>query len=1271
MSLRKSAVSILCFLMLPFALAAANYISLGMFIPVANAQSLPTGCAAGGSFETSASGFDQAKLDMTSVSVNTNGGLILDTGAGSLDINNIIVPFEQVVSTVFLLEGAGYRSDIGWFVRQEAEDKLGYTISGTLPFQDLVSAGVTINYLFRTVEDDTDSGCCNGGNGILDTFYDENDNYLGNDVGLTETALQSWGFTPNSGSIPGFVNNGEVDPRDMRKFMANFAAGVEIVYFLHADGDIPSRTYYSKDGWSPDNWNPGNSDKDDAIIYFNLAIASPEQGGPAADINTGVIPTTVTQGFIPTAARDRLGNPDNKTGYPAKGLFDVQMSGLISKRVIKDEKFNHFLVAAPPADPFKWIIGAEDLLGGGDADFNDMLIMIERKTGGVARLKSSEAIGPAAPAYITSVTIKVQDKMPCNGDTQIDYYLSIDDGANWVEVTDWISIATPNEGGASVTGWTYGFPEETFRKSTINFSEMGLTGNKLIWKAELISENDACVPEISFIDLNYNAALNREFSRSSPTILGNILYSASFETPDYNWVEKDLRGHLRSERLYDPLNPTGGLAIVENWDAGAVLTASTPSTRQVITPNITLNMVSGEILGTGDGTVVTFTGTFSSAPIVHSTISITDGLEVFIDKHTTELEGSLTGTGTIDRFTGEFSVTFNSPPGNGVDVVVDYVSYITSSVMDTFNSGAVDKDDLALDNSMITDTSGTRYVYDFNNDGNFSEADATWLKNWVVGYSDGASVKKDWLLSSIDHSSPAIVGAPGLTSWYFGTDVTDDVRDSFDMYRCQQRNRKTIALVGSRMGMLNAFYAGEYRPYYIDESLFSGVCSAGSLESFRNAVNPPTCFNTNNDPTYPGPGKTCSSGGALNMIINRGYYDWTSGSPNYGIGSELWSAIPADQLAKLKNNKMKGEDRAFVDASPAVAHVQFKDNSWHAIVISAEGNGGDHIFALDITDPNTPTFLWEFADPDLFRSRSSPSVAVIGQIVSETGVKWVAFFVSGINTEAGEYPSIYMLDVETGKKLERIYLDTEPSGIGGTPSGQPAVLDSDGNGYADKLYIGTDKGYMYKVNLPDDPSSSGGVISVCTLYNAGQPIYASPSAVVKNTVNTAGEIDYRTVVFFGTGDSPSQEDSVSDQYYFYAIEDKDEIGACSPGSMLWNYALPAGQRIFASAFATAGQVYFGTSASDTDDPCAPPTPAASAAGQPTGVIFALNAETGAVLYQEAVGNITSTPVVDDEQLYIKTTDGSLFGFGGNTFQNKTKQGGLSEAKVKSWREISQ
>ncbi len=945
------------------------------------------GCAVGGEFTTPSGGFVSTQFDFNSASVDANGFIQLDTGATSLDPNNIVIPFEQDVYTTFLLEGAGYVSSIGWFVRGEAEAKLGYTLNSPLNFNDLTSAGVDVHYLFRSVEDQN-SGCCDGGDGILDKYYTDTDAYLGSYPGASEANLTSWGYTVDSSSIPGFVGQGAVDPRDMKKYMAKFAANTEIIYFLHPNDDIGS-TWYSKTNLNSDTWNPSSSNKRDALLIFDLSIPSPEQGGPGTVYDTGASPKTATQGFVPIRARDRLGNPDGKATYPTDGYFDIKMSGTQSMLMTRYDRYSHFMLATPPNDPFKWILGVEDLNGGGDADFNDMMIMIHRKTGGTAQLSAANVLSPADPnAYITSATVNVTDSMPCGGMTSIRYYLSVDNGANWTELTNWSLVQAPSEGGATITDWTFGDPADTYREATINFMELGLVGRELTWKAELVSELETCIPKIISFNLSYAAAVNTEFSRSSPVALGNVLYNASFESPDATWVDKELRGHLRSVEIYDPetaRDATVGLSNITNWDAGQVLSTRGPSSRNVLTPSVSITSVTNEVVGVGDGTTTDFTWTLLHHPVVHSTVNITDGTEIFHDVHTAGLEGSLTGLGTIDRYSGEITLSFNTPPSNGAQILANYTAYAVSSNLANFS--AATNTQLALDNSQVTDATGTHFVYDFNNDGLFNNADGTWLKNWVVGYRDGASTPKEWPLAALDHSTPAYAGAPGIPSWYYGVDVTAVQRTSWDLFRCDQRRRPMKLYVGSQMGMLHSFYAGEYRPYYVDPSLFStaATCTTGNVDLYKDAVNTQTITDPvtgGTFPIYPGPA------GGKQIVINKGYYAWETragsslGAPNYGDGSEDWATIPSDQLPKLKNNKLSGDDHASVDASPTVAFVQFADDSWHAVVMSAEGNGGDHVFALDVTNPDNPTFLWDYADPDLFRSRSSPSVGVVGRIAS-------------------------------------------------------------------------------------------------------------------------------------------------------------------------------------------------------------------------------------------------------------------------------------------------
>ena len=50
---------------------------------------------------------------------------------------------------------------------------------------------------------------------------------------------------------------------------------------------------------------------------------------------------------------------------------------------------------------------------------------------------------------------------------------------------------------------------------------------------------------------------------------------------------------------------------------------------------------------------------------------------------------------------------------------------------------------------------------------------------------------------------------------------------------------------------------------------------------------------------------------------------------------------------------MQGDDKSFVDASPALADVH-TDGAWRTVLLSAEGNGGDTIFCLDVTNPYAP-----------------------------------------------------------------------------------------------------------------------------------------------------------------------------------------------------------------------------------------------------------------------------------------------------------------------------
>lgn len=1154
-------------------------------------------------------GFDATDFDLANMAV-VSGQLTLQTGAQAIDPENIVIPFTQEVSVTFLYEGAGYVSDFGWILYEDAVDA-----EGNFKGWDNIPTDVR-HPIFRNIYDDNETthilDCCGGGNGILDPEYGSGSFPTSDEAALAiyDDGTDKPDGTPFYFTVDG---DGQVTPKDMKKVLGTFDGGTEIVFFLTADKDWDTTdttgVFFTKKDWNTDTYGACGVGTFDKLYHLDQATAL--SGCKTED------------GWLAEPVINRM-----------SAYFGVTLSGDEIVPLTVGQKFPHVIVGAPDSDPNQWILGFEDVAGGGDADLNDMVFRIERRTGGTARLKSSQAIAPAdADAYFTAVTFEVYDNMPCSGDTRITYYLSIDNGSNWVEITSWDTVKQTDVSkniGATVTNWTYGSPQYTYRSTRVDFAGLGLSGRALLWKAELVSEDESCAPGIMDVSLEGSVASHGSFSRAEPIALANVLYSGSYETPAMSWTDKVQRGHLTATRLYDPSN-TGSTAEATIWDAGTVLNSMAPSTRTIYFPNITVTSGATDMIGTGDGSTATFSGTLSHYPVSATTLSITDTVEDFEDKHTDVLEGDNNGTGTINRFTGAYTITFNDAPAVDVPIIASYSYYTTSSTLLAFNNSNVSNAMLGLSDEYIIPDG---YTYDLDSDDDVDENDGDWLVQWIRGYKDGSSTKREWLLGAIDHSVPAIATPPGNPDWYYGTDITDTDRAGYDSFRNNNEERQTVIYIGARDGMLHAFDAG----------------------SFRWGDNPET----------------------EDIIEHRGYFQWEGvfNTPDYGTGEELWAFIPANLIPRLKNNLLNGDDQAYVDASPALSDV-YINGSWKTVLLCAEGNGGDTVFALDVTDPDNPSFLWEYADPDLFRSRSSPAIAKIGRILVEGTTKWVAFFVSGKTYDATLYPSIYIIDMADGSVLQRVFLDVENEGVGGVPSGQPAIIDSDGNGYIDRAYIGTDKGFMYKVNIPDDPDTLHYTITHCVLNTdftddygdsvpeaqRRHPIYASPTVTVDRGVSDAGEMTFDIKIFFGTGDSPYYDEDIDTSvttYHFFAYSDQEVKGECGASMTLdWFYALPAGHRIFASAFAAAGQIYFGTSTSETEDPCI---------GTNEGEIFVLSIDDGSTVYNAQVGNIITAPVVEDKHLYIQTPHG-MKSFGGNQYNTAVNIGGFSEVATRMWREI--
>ena len=1219
-------------------------------------------------------GFDPQDFEMVNVTIDpASGHMVLQNVTRVASSEKFAIPITQDVYTTFISEGSTAVSDLGWVLYGDAvDDNGGFVGWDNIPHEKK-------HVIFHGIVDDTES--LGGGNGIFDEDY-------GNGQFPTSSEAALAAYDDSSGSLFAVDRDGQVTPRDMKKHLGRFAAGSEIVFFLSVDRNWnaaeASQVFFNKP-WGPDHYNACIPDSGSSswIDEVNRIFEKIFHFGDPAEAGICETDTNWLEGRI----IDRI-----------DANFDLHLSGESSLKIRVGDPYPHLIGSSPVDDSNKWVLGFEDKnasTGGADMDYNDILFLVERLNGGTVQLDPEKAITlDEENAYYTSVEIQVCDVQPagsCAGKTALTYFVSPDHGANWSEVTSWDSMRgfELDTEGAIIRGdeidplnWKSGIPAWTCRKRSVDLIDQGITGKQLLWKVEMMSTKAVCAPEVVDVQLKAGAAINKTISRASPVIQANIIYAGAVETPVDGWVDQALRGHVTAFRIYDPTEPDHTLREEEPlWDASEVLSSMNPDERRIFFPALDVRRIEDEFLTDedgqqlqGDGVRVTFTGFLAHSPVQATSLRIFDARpEMFIDSGTAALKGSLGGEGFVDRFTGRWEVTFNRPPAAGVPIMASYSWYTVSHVLKPFVPENVTNDMLALSDEYIWPDG---YTHDFNRDGSFDaterQTDAAWLVEWVGGFRQPETgVKKEWLLGPVNHSVPALMVPPGYPRWLYGTEVTDAERESFTDFQRAQQTRQSVLFVGSGDGMLHAFDAG----------------------AFRHGDNPDT------------PGIT----------ENRGYFLWeekkdasppyceTIGSskcPNYGTGRELWAFIPANLMPRLKNNLLSAGNRAQINTPPALSDVYIDTNndglvdSWRTIVIGASGNGGDSIFCLDVTDPNKPVFLWEFSAIDLFRDPSAQTVAQIGRILDPlTGEpRWAAFISTGKMAYKDQYPAVYLIDISDGSMIKRVTLDEDVDlnsneildagevgyGQGGILSGPPAIVDSDDNGFVDRVYVTSSRGLIYKVNLLDDLETPGN-LTHCVLNDdfsdkdgnqipmehRQNAIFATPTVVVENGIGEDGNSDSRIRVVIGTGESLYENRGMDTPYtlnYIISYVDTAAIGECNPTKheLDWFHELEENHKVRVPIIAAAGRLYVGTSTTRLEDQCS----ALRTENGNLGLLTVMDME-GVVYMSQRIGNVHFAPLIEDQHIYLTTPNG-LQSLGRGIYNNPLRSIGVPGVKCRSW-----
>ena len=289
-------------------------------------------------------------------------------------------------------------------------------------------------------------------------------------------------------------------------------------------------------------------------------------------------------------------------------------------------------------------------------------------------------------------------------------------------------------------------------------------------------------------------------------------------------------------------------------------------------------------------------------------------------------------------------------------------------------------------------------------------------------------------------------------------------------------------------------------------------------------------------------------------------------------GEELWAFIPPMMLQSLKSMvsaKANSSNSIFgVDGSPVVKDI-FYDNQWRTVLLSGLGKGGKGYFALDITKPLNPAFLFGFqhnvsdtsvhhwdengsrttygygagipAEYDYSKIGDATSTPAIVAMPVGSGTKWVAVFGAGYNAGINNTygSSVYVIDLEDkGKVLKRIDLTDSTNNIANSVPADVVSITPDTSSKANykgsMVYLADLEGKKWKLNLTD----TGSLYEFTPLFNAEATVENDRMEFFQVTPSIGTDGNFWS--FYGTGNQQKVQRISSDiNNRIFGLKDKN------------------------------------------------------------------------------------------------------------------------------------
>jgi Tfp pilus tip-associated adhesin PilY1 len=394
-------------------------------------------------------------------------------------------------------------------------------------------------------------------------------------------------------------------------------------------------------------------------------------------------------------------------------------------------------------------------------------------------------------------------------------------------------------------------------------------------------------------------------------------------------------------------------------------------------------------------------------------------------------------------------------------------------------------------------------AYDLNQNGNTTES-------------------REWKLGDIFHSNAVIVGQP---SRFF----EDQGFSGTGGFYQTNKDRTKVVIAGANDGMLHAFNAstGVEEWGFIPKSLLKSLQSMISSHMYYVDSSPKVSdvwfYNTSTDAT--------KSADEWKTVLVCGLRKGGKTDVVLGTNGLNYTCIK-DHIGATENRPITGASWTTYWAQQGTGGT-----TW------AAGTGYSaktwQYFALDITNTLIPQYLWEFPKSTdavtLAKVGQSWSEPVIGRVKIEVGgelyERWVAFIGGGFDGTNSTGKAFFVVDIKTGDILKEF---SGLTGMNYSFAAPPTAVDTNSDGFIDKIYIGDLGGQMWVFDVSFDLTTKKSESQW-----TGRILFTAPSSAYRIYYQPAVAFDrYGTSwVYFGTGDREHPNDLSGPTERFYAIRD--------------------------------------------------------------------------------------------------------------------------------------